>query len=61
MTDKKKTLLWVIQDEQAARSYMPLIDRTIAEGNSQMLVLRQNSMSEPDGVFNAVTALSLID
>ena len=61
MTDKKKTLLWIIEDIQALQNQKQLIDRVIHDGNAQMLVLRQASLDEPEGVFNAVTSLSLID
>lgn len=67
MTDKRKTLLWIIEDydstvlNDSSNSTRELIDQIIEGGNTQMLVMRQKSMEEPHGVFNAVTSLSQID
>ena len=59
MTDKKKTLLWIIEDQQdLPESSSALLDKIIAGGNSQMLTLRQASLTEDEGIFNAVTSLS---
>ena len=61
MTDKKKTLLWIIEDPQdLPKSSSALLNRIVAGGNSQMLTLRQASLTEDEGIFNAVTSLSQI-
>ena len=57
MTDKKKALLWLIEDSQAAESFAPILDRIVAEGNSSMLVLREDSLNEANGVFKATTSV----
>ena len=66
MTDKKKTILWLIEDvdallqkDECATEFV--IDSFVREGNSQMLVLREKSLSTANGIFNAVTSTSLID
>ena len=70
MTDKKKTLLWIIEGESNLGRFMPggdtcgtseLINELIKGGNTQTLVLRKKSLEEQHGVFNAVTSLSQID
>lgn len=61
MTDKKKTLLWHIENEANAACFQPLIDRLVTEGNSALLVLRNDSLSESDGIFKTITSLNLID
>ena len=43
MTDKRRTLLWILEDYAITldnNGTRELIDRIVAEGNSQMLVLR---------------------
>ena len=67
MTDKKKTLLWFLDDPQAQlvndteSGTKQLIDSLVSQGNSQMLVLRQKAIEERFGVFHAATSLSQID
>ena len=61
MTDKKKTLLWHIENEANAACFQPLIDRIVTEGNSALLVLRNDSLSEADGTFKTITSLNSID
>ena len=68
MTDKRKTILWILEDSERQlaangneNTTKKLIDKIVAEGNSQMLVMRQKSIEEEFGVFNAVTSISQID
>ena len=60
MTDKKHTLLIIAKpsllDEAGAKRN--IFDRIISEGNTSLLMLRQKSLEEPNGVFDAVTSLS---
>ena len=35
-----------------------VLDQIIKEGNTQLLALRQKSLEEQQGVFNAITSLS---
>ena len=60
MTDKKHTLLIIAKpsllDQTGAKRN--IIDRIISEGNTSLLTLRQKSLEEPNGVFDAVTSLS---
>lgn len=40
MTDKERTLLWLIEDGAANMSDRSVLDQLVALGNTQMLVLR---------------------
>lgn len=62
MTDKDRTLLIIAQNfenqnllDQASPE---IFNKLIAEGNSQLLVLRKASLQSQLSLFNAVTSLS---
>ena len=65
MTDKTRTIIWVIEDIDAVLSTdaspQSILDTMVREGNSYKLALRQRSLDDDHGVFKALTALSLID
>jgi hypothetical protein len=64
MTDKKKTLLVICQDDGTSdfddMIRCDTLEKLVKEGNTSMLVLRQASLDQENGIFDAVTSLSKI-
>ena len=60
MTEKKQTLLVIAKPSllKASGAKRKLLDKIILEGNTSLLALRQKSLEEPNGVFDAITSLS---